>query len=69
MSSRDMIAGVEIQYSQGFFKQKFRRIYNDEVPTNLHANIAKLICTTRRNLTLDRVRHFARRTRACCRVY
>ncbi|CAB1112955.1 unnamed protein product [Ectocarpus sp. CCAP 1310/34] len=33
------VAGVGIEYSWGFSKQKFRRKINDEVPKHLHDNI------------------------------
>ena len=62
------VAGVGIEYSWGFSKQKFRRVYNDEVPKHLHANIAKSMCTEK-HLTIGRVRRFARRTRDYCRAY
>ncbi|CAN0251556.1 unnamed protein product, partial [Hapterophycus canaliculatus] len=62
------VAGVGIEYSWGFSKQKFRRVYNDEVPKHLHANIEKSMCTTK-HLTIGRVRRFARRTRDYCRAY
>ncbi|CAM9599800.1 unnamed protein product, partial [Pylaiella littoralis] len=62
------VAGVGIEYSWGFSKQKFRRKHNDENPKNLHANIEKSMCTEE-YLTIGRVRRFARRTRDYCRAY
>lgn len=62
------VAGVGIESSWGFSKQKFRRVYNDEVPEHLHANIAKSMCTEK-HLTIGRVRRFTRRTRDYCRAY
>ncbi|CAM9660150.1 unnamed protein product [Ectocarpus sp. 12 AP-2014] len=62
------IAGVGIEYSWGFSKQRFRRKYNDEVPKHLHANIEKSMCREK-HLTIGRVRRFARRTRDYCRAY
>ena len=52
----------------GFSKQKFRRVHNDEVPKNLHANIEATMCT-KNYLTIGRVRRFARRAREYCRAY
>ena len=62
------VAGVGIEYSWGFSKQKFRRVHNDEVPKNLHANIEATMCT-KNYLTIGRVRRFAHRTREYCRAY
>ncbi|CAM9278484.1 unnamed protein product, partial [Ectocarpus sp. 12 AP-2014] len=62
------VAGVGIEYSWGFSKQKFRRKINDEVPKHLHDNIEKSLCIDK-YLTIGRVRRFARRTRDYCRAY
>ncbi|CAB1102065.1 unnamed protein product [Ectocarpus sp. CCAP 1310/34] len=62
------VAGVGIEYSWGFSKQRFRRKYNDEVPKHLHANIEKSMCREK-HLTIGRVRRFARRKRDYCRAY
>lgn len=62
------VAGIGIEYSWGFSKQKFRRVYNDEVPKHLHDNIETSMCTEK-HLTIGRVRRFARRTRDYCRAY
>ncbi|CAM9872720.1 unnamed protein product, partial [Pylaiella littoralis] len=62
------VAGVGIEYSWGFSKQKFRRKINDEVPKHLPDNIEKSLCTEK-YLTIRRVRRFARRTRDYCRAY
>ncbi|CAN0536152.1 unnamed protein product, partial [Ectocarpus sp. 12 AP-2014] len=62
------VAGVGIEYSWGFSKQKFRRKINDEVPKHLHANIEKSLCTDK-YLTVGRVRRFTRQTRDYCRAY
>ena len=57
-----------IEYSWGFSKQKFRRVYNDEVPEHFNGNIEKTMCTDQ-YLTIGRVRRFATRTRDYCRAY
>ncbi|CAN0216615.1 unnamed protein product, partial [Ascophyllum nodosum] len=62
------VTGVGIEYTWGFSKQKFRRVHNDEVPKNLHANIEATMCT-KNYLTIGQVRRFARRTREYCRAY
>ena len=49
-------------------KMKLRREINDEVPKNLHDNIAKSICP-RKILTTEPVCRFARRAREYCRFY
>ncbi|CAN0430198.1 unnamed protein product, partial [Pylaiella littoralis] len=62
------VAGVGIEYSWGFSKKNFRRKFNDEVPKNLHGNVEKSLCSNT-ELTIGRVRRFARRTRDYCRAY
>ena len=55
------IAGVGIEYSWGKSKQYFRR-HTDHVGSNLRSNIKKSIDKT--NLTLVRVRKYARKSRS-----
>ena len=62
------LAGVGIEYSWGMSKQKFRQEINDEIPKHLHRNMVASMCT-KKILTAQRVRRFARRTRDYCRAY
>ena len=60
-------AGVGIEYCSGKSKQHFVREYNDCKTANLHINIEASLAPS--NLSLNRVRSFARKTREYKRAY